>query len=151
MGDPLPASWELPCVQRLRTHAFSLSALYFNRPVWLVGGALTDPDPRDLDVVIILPDALFVACYGSDIAASGCAADMDRVDRERGLWCGSGHSANPEPVWRRWARDCAKVSEQLTRSVWRRVDFKTQIESIAIAQHPLKPQFRLDATDVLSG
>src|SRR5690606_36027440 len=41
-----------------------LSARYFGLPVCLVGSAVYRPDPLDLDVVIAVPNELFVSMYG---------------------------------------------------------------------------------------
>lgn len=117
--------------------ASGLSARYCGAPVYLVGGALTDLDPRDIDLVVPLPDDLFVACYGDTPFRVGA------VDSELAAWSDSLGSADPRPVWRRWARDCAKASRALTLAVGRAVDFKVQPER-EFARHEGCPRLRLD-------
>jgi len=93
-------------IGRLRELAPVLSARYFGRPVWLVGGALRDEEPRDYDLVVALEDELFDAAYS--------------VPADEPPWPSDTLS------WRRWARDAAKESEWLTREVNAAVDFKVQ-------------------------
>lgn len=125
-----PGLPETPCVLRAWAFASALSARYYGAPVYLVGGALTDPDPRDLDIVVPLDDELFVACYG------------DEGDVATG-WANAVRGANPPPMWRRWARDCAKTSRQMTLFCRRAVDFKVQPECY-FAIHEGLPRVRLD-------
>jgi hypothetical protein len=127
-GDPA-------CVERLRAQAPSLSMLYFGCPVYLVGGALTDPDPRDLDVVVPLPDDLFVQSYGE--GRDGWNADKTFL--AIGAWCDGRQNPDPPAIWRRWARDCAKQSEWLTAACHRRVDFKAQ-PAIQTQHHAAEPR-----------
>lgn len=107
-----------PCVLRAWIYASALSARYFGLPVYLVGGALRDFDPRDLDVVIAVPDDLFRAMHGDPFG---------KVDLAR--WSSGLRDANPPAFWRRWARDCAKQSRAMTLFCGRTVDFKTQPQS----------------------
>lgn len=111
--------------RRLRERAWWLSARYYGAPVYLVGSAVTSADPRDLDLVVILPDDLFVCCYG------------DRGEAQAlNVWrYGPGHPdrTEPPPIWMRWARDVAKQSAQLTAEMHRAVDFKVQCERFAAA------------------
>lgn len=110
--------------------AHHISALYFGSPVYLVGGAQTQDDPRDLDIVVVLTDPVFVACYGDRPAAwlpeRTEAAVKAWIDEHVGSRIGA-----PSRLWERWAVDCAKHSLQLTMALHRRVDLKTQPESYA--------------------
>jgi hypothetical protein len=108
-------------------HAASLSARYFLCPVYLVGGAVTDSDPRDVDLVIPIPDDLFKTMYGM---FPGEKYEME-------------DASNPSKHWRRWARDCAKQSRVLTLACIRAVDFKTQSQT-TFATYDGKPRVRLD-------
>ena len=124
-----------PCVLRMHSQAPSLSKLYFGLPVYLVGGALTDPDPRDIDVVVVIPDNLFVLTYG----------DRECFQKDGHIlaisqWTGDNHDPNPEKLWRRWALDCAKHNRKLTANCHRRVDFRTQPQSHAEAVYADKPR-----------
>lgn len=115
--DDLPRS---PFVLRVWAQASGLSARYFGCPVYLVGGALRDDDPRDVDIVVAMPDDLFVHSYGDHPWRVGAVHD------ELDAWECSKNNAAPAPIWRRWARDCAKQSRLLTLSCARAVDFKVQ-------------------------
>ena len=135
-----------PHVLRLRREANQIAMLYGGCPVYLVGGALTDSNPRDLDVVVILPDELFVATYGDD-EDSRVPPKMRREAWFRGRVCQfscDGFAVEPGPLWRRWARDMAKWNARLTRSIHRRVDFKTQPATLAEIHHAGRPRARLD-------
>lgn len=123
------------CVLRLHAEAPGLSLLFFGCPVYLVGGALTDPDPRDLDVIVVLPDALFVQCYGDK---GGWSADTAFL--ALGEWSRGTHDPDPPRIWRRWARDCAKLNAELTERCHRRVDFKVQWATHAAAVFSGKPR-----------
>jgi hypothetical protein len=134
----LPAGCpDTPAALRAWTYASSVSARYFGLPVYLVGGALVDKDPRDVDLVVPLPDELFAACYGDGPWSDGWVA------REVNAWAASRNWPTPAAVWRRWARDCAKQSRHLTLLVGRAVDFKTQPEG-EFARHAEKARVRLD-------
>ncbi len=95
MNLNLPKS---PFLDALLAAANPLSARYYQCPVYLVGSAMYSSDPRDLDVVIPIPEDLFVAMYGEDDGTQ----------------------------WRLWARDISKQGRELTFACRRQVDFKTQ-------------------------
>ncbi len=98
---------------QLTIHARQLSARYYGGAVYLVGSAVTSDDPRDLDLVAVIPKDLFLASYGDP----DDTWDTYRV---------ATHAAEPPAIWRRWARDCARQSAQLTMALRRAVDFKVQ-------------------------
>ena len=133
MPDGLP---QHPAVLRAWARASGLSARYFGCPVYLVGGALHDPDPRDIDLIVAMPDDLFVSSYGDHPWQIGA------TQRELDEWEMSKANANPAPVWRRWARDCAKQSRLLTTQCARAVDFKVQPQRAFDAHSG--PRIRLD-------
>lgn len=126
-----------PFVLRAWAQASGLSSRYFGCPVYLVGGALRDEDPRDVDLVVAMPDDLFVASYGDHPWRVG--ATHDELD----AWECSKSDPSPAPIWRRWARDCAKQSRLLTLSCARAVDFKVQ-PIRAFDAYATKPRIRLD-------
>jgi hypothetical protein len=130
-GVPIPARLpDTPCVLRAWIYSHALSARYYGCPVYLVGGALTDPDPRDLDIVVRVPDALFLAMY--------CDGKGDIAG-----WHDGKRESDPPTHWRRWARDCAKQGAQMTHFCARAVDFKTQPATF-FATYDDKPRVRLD-------
>ncbi|MBL8684436.1 MAG: hypothetical protein JNK05_35005 [Myxococcales bacterium] len=126
MSDADTPVWRL----MLKPMVVHLSALYFGCPVYLVGGAMTQDDPRDIDLALVLPDDLFVACYSDrrdawDATKTAAAVD-DWIAVHMGVKC-----SEPPRLWYRWAVDCAKHSRQLTLALHRRVDFKVQPETLA--------------------
>lgn len=116
-----------PLITYLDTIAHDVSRRYFGYPVYLVGGALIDQDrePRDIDLIIILPDREFRWLYGTyDDWVMGRA------------W--------PNATWLMWARDCAKQSHGLSEHARRMIDFRVQHEKVA-AHFPNEPKLRLSA------
>ena len=101
--------------------ARKFSARYYGGPVYLVGSAVTYDDPRDIDLVAIVPKALFYASYGAASAEEG--VDLFRV--------APACVDVPKP-WQRWARDCARQSADLTMTLRRAVDFKVQSDRDAV-------------------
>lgn len=96
---------------RLRVRARGLSARFYGCPVYLVGSAVTRDDPRDIDIVVVLPVDLFVAAYGDP------GDDITHFLRAWG-------EPKPGRIWQRWARECAKQGASMTREFHRSVDFK---------------------------
>ena len=97
--------------------------------------AVVDEDPRDVDLVVPVPDDLFLAMYNS-----GAPADLS-------TWSSGQREANPSKMWRLWARDCAKQSRNATMFVQRTVDFKTQPQTYFDTYSAL-PRVRLDCAFV---
>ena len=120
------------CVVRAALYAHALSARYYGLPVLLVGSALRDPDPRDVDIVIPVPDDLFLAMYG------GPADTL--AEWQSSVWA---PSTNLPKQWLRWAKDCAKQGREMTFFCRRQVDFKTQPQSY-FDTFADKPRLRLD-------
>ena len=122
--------------QRLVAIAPSLSGLYFGCPIYLVGGALHDEDPRDVDVVAVVPDQLFLASY-SELDAW---ANEQQIARSIDAWSLEYDNRLNTPkskTWERWALDCAKHNARLTIALHKRVDFKVQPETVAAQiDHP---------------
>jgi hypothetical protein len=110
-------------IQRITVRANALSLRYCGSPVYLVGSALEDTDPRDIDIVVVMTDKLFWAAYGFPDGT---------IDE----WIHGDMQENPPRIWRRWARDCMKQSILLTE--WMGgpiVDFKTQPQTWSEKQH----------------
>src|SRR5687768_17223234 len=122
----------MPAVLTMKAHATGVSARYFALPVYLVGSAITDPDPRDIDIVIPIPDHLFVHLYG------------DGFEDVRLKWPQQYWIADPPKIFIRWAVDCAKQSRHFTETCRRMVDFKTQPESL-FQRYGTMPKIRLDS------
>jgi len=119
--SPDPTTFPAACTRLAARHSTLVSARYFGLPVYLVGSALVDPDPRDIDLVVPVPAELFTAMYDVGPETPGAIP----------------------PHWRRWARDCAKQSRELTLLCRRAVDFKTQPPDV-FAEFATKPRRRLD-------
>lgn len=103
------------CVERAIHHASSVSARYYALPLYLVGSGLTSPDPRDIDLIVQVPDELFQAMY---------------------------EGGDEKAFWKRWAGDCAKQGLELTMLCRRQVDFQTQPQKVF--ERINKPRVRVD-------
>ena len=107
-------------------------AARFGFPVYLVGSSLTSPDPRDIDVRVVLSDDAFQARYG---------VLPQHADRDSwGQW-GAGS--------KRWGEDMAKISRQAAEALHRNIDFQVQAE--LIARHrgfDKRPRVRLDTLNL---
>lgn len=89
-------------------------ARYYGCDFYIVGSALRDPNPRDIDIVAKIPDDLFLAMYGND---------KDTIQ----IWIDDVESWTFQTeIWKLWARDIAKQGKELTFLAGRQVDFKTQ-------------------------
>jgi hypothetical protein len=123
-------------LQYFETMAHDVSRYYHGHPVYLVGGALRDleVEPRDVDLVCVLPDATFRWMFG------GGYADwlVGRAWPDRG-----------EGTWLRWARDTAKRSESLSEEARRLVDFRTMHEEQA-KRYADEPRLRL-SVEIIPG
>ncbi len=100
--------------QYLECWANQVAARY-GFPVYIVGSALTDADPRDVDIVCILPDEHFANRFGPADPDGWVTEYMKVGDTQR-----------------RWAREVAKFSRECTiihRAI--NVDFKVQPQMVA--------------------
>jgi len=126
---PLAAAWWL--AQVLRPWANQMAAR-FNAPVYLVGSALTEEHPRDVDVRIVLPDEAFLQRYG-------CSWEHVRLIGPSGTQ----HEAYPD-VCRYW-RDVAKLGAWASKHHSRGLNFDLQVEGSSWAeQFAGLPRIRLD-------
>jgi hypothetical protein len=114
---------------RLQLHGWACQmATRFGAPVYLVGSSLADdPNPRDVDISIVLPDDDFAARYG----------DVQAWDREMyGTEWGDGRQ--------RWAGDQVKLTRHLVTGYRMNVDLKIEPLFRAAAIYQGKPRVRLD-------
>lgn len=94
---------------------------YYGCPVYLVGSALNKTYPRDVDVVIVVPDDLFLAMYGGSRAAKNEESISTWID------CVNSYDTSKSPVlWSYWSQDIEKQGKELTYLCGLQVDFKTQ-------------------------
>ncbi len=123
-------------LQYFETLAHDVSRYYHGHPVYLVGGALRDleTEPRDVDLVCVLPAATFQWMFG------GTYADwlVGRAWPDRG-----------GGTWLRWARDTVKRSQALSEEARRLVDFRTMHEEQA-KRYDTEPRIRL-SVEILPG
>jgi len=118
-------------IEYFATLSHDLSRRYLGYPVYLVGGALLrDEEPRDVDLVIELPQDVFEYAYGK--------YDDWIVGK---VWSNE--------TWLRWARDVAKISENLSHESRRMVDFRTQHPKTSHLYRDL-PKMRL-STEIVRG
>lgn len=113
--------------EKLRPWANLVSAR-FGAPVYLVGSALREKWPRDIDVRVILPADDYVARYGSW---------LDRKDVSLVRW----------PIGaRRWAADCGKQNRYVAKVHGLNVDFQIHHEQEA-EKEEANPRVRLDEVE----
>ena len=103
-----------PTIEKLMIPIQGIIARYYGCDFYIVGSALRDPNPRDIDIVAKIPDDLFLAMYGND---------KDTIQ----IWIDDVESWTFQTeIWKLWARDIAKQGKELTFLAGRQVDFKTQ-------------------------
>lgn len=110
----------------LLRHANHLAEFY-GGPVYLVGSALRKPNPRDYDIVVIIPDTDFFHRYG-----------LTPKDWEK-----EGASGLYENRWR-WAADMIKQTRRAWSHTMENVDLKIIPEWSEAARWAKEPKFRLD-------
>jgi hypothetical protein len=120
--------------QHLRAEANALRGLY-GVPVYLVGSALFDanPQPRDWDIRLTLPDDRFKRRYG----------DAEQWEFEGG----DGHWT---AIRWRWSDDCVKQSQRLTSNLGVLVDVQIYPERYA-KRFRGRHRLRLDTRRVREG
>jgi hypothetical protein len=98
---------------------------YYGCPVYLVGSALDKTYPRDVDVVIVVPDDLFLAMYGGSKARDNNETISTWID------CVNSYDTSKSSVlWSYWSRDIEKQGKELTYLCGLQVDFKTQPQTL---------------------
>lgn len=112
-------------------------AARFGHPVWLVGSATSEENPRDVDVRVVLPDDEFEARYGP-------------VDTWH-LWLWNSVGGTPTDMAANWGRDVAKLSRSACLYVRLNIDFQVIPLSEQTKNHADKPRVRLDDLDLTSG
>lgn len=115
-------------ITRLRPWANQLAAR-FGHPVFLVGSALEEEDPRDVDVVCILPSLEFWGRYGGSLSHEAPSAQ----------W---------KPGSLRWGRDMAKLGAYASQHLGVNVDLKVQADYLADHRFPDRPRERIDNLDL---
>lgn len=103
-----------PIIEKLLVPIQGIIARYYGCEFYIVGSALNNPDPRDIDIVAKIPDELFLAMYGN--GKDTIQTWADDVDNWR----------FQSEIWKLWARDISKQGKELTFLIGRQVDFKTQ-------------------------
>ena len=106
-----------PTVKRCLAALPGIMARYYDCDFYLVGSAQTSLDPRDIDIVVNVPDELFLAMYNAKnetIETWATAVDSWTFKSE---------------MWNLWARDISKQGKELTMLAGRQVDFKTHPSS----------------------
>jgi hypothetical protein len=113
---------------QLQLHGWACQvATRFGAPVYLVGSTLTEQNPRDVDISIVLSDDDFAARYG----------DVQEWDSEMyGIAWGEGRQ--------RCAEDQVKLTRHLVTSYRMNVDLKIEPLFRAEAIYQGKPRVRLD-------
>lgn len=110
-------------------------APHYRLPVWLVGSALAEdnPEPRDYDVRLEMPDAEFAARFGP-------------VER----WAFEGAAGEWGDARRRWGSECVERTREAWAHTQLNVDFQIQPASHA-ARYAGLPKARLDRLGAFDG
>lgn len=122
-----------PSVKRLIKYLPGIVARYYNCEFYLVGSAQFNPNPRDIDIVVKIPDDLFFAMYGTGDKKESIETWVHAID----FW-----EFNSSEIWKNWAKDIAKQGKELTMIAMRQVDFKTHPASYFVTID--KPKTLLD-------
>lgn len=113
---------------RLQLHGWACQvAVRFSAPVYLVGSTLTEDDPRDTDISIVLSDDDFAARYG----------DVQEWDSEM-------YGTEWGAARQRCAEDQVKLTRHLVKGYRMNVDLKIEPLFRAEAIYQGKPRVRLD-------
>jgi hypothetical protein len=122
-----------PTVQQLIAIIPAISARYYGCSCWLVGSSQHKEakNPRDIDLVICIPDELFLAMYAGD-SCDTIETWIDSVENWKSF---------NSFIWKEWSRDISKQGKELTLAVKKQVDFKTQPESYFSSFN--KPKFKI--------
>lgn len=111
---------------RIQMTADALASRY-GGPVYLVGGALSDEEPADYDIRVVMGEADLVRLFGPDDSQG--PRDSNALTTPR--------------MWRK-LREELKRSRRLSSSLRVFVDFQIQSEAEAAVRYADKPRVRLD-------
>lgn len=117
-------------LNRLRRWANTLRQLYPDTPIYLVGSALSgsNPNPRDWDIRIIVPDEEFVIRFGN--------VEEWEIEGATGEWT--------DIRWK-WADECIKRVKSGWGATGLNIDFQIYPESHTKRVYPDDlPKLRLD-------
>ena len=126
MTKLLSAYETLDVSKRQRLHARArLVAVRFRSPVYLVGSALTSPDPRDWDVRVVMTHSTFYDVFAADLDLPQW--DKLQVDDSAAYtWKLEGQTGDWTALRRRWGRECVKLTENLAKHTKLNIDAQIQ-------------------------
>lgn len=135
----------IPCLKndRLERHANGLAG-FFGHSVFLVGSQLTRDDPRDVDLVIIIPDSEFVLRYINQFEVIG-HTDQEKCEQWGYRYLSGLYN---ESNWV-WARDMVHKNLKAMEVTSMLVDLKVLPESYHKRQYADKPKLKI-STDGFS-
>lgn len=109
-------------VEKLTNWARHMAARY-NGTVYLVGSVLHNPEPRDVDIRIVIHDHEFAARYGMEMKPCNEPPTETRLGRTAKIhW-------NEDGPTQRWVDDIAKFSAELSTMLKRNFDIKVWPDS----------------------
>jgi hypothetical protein len=130
MSEAIKLKLPLEPTHRLVRWANAIRGFY-GHPIFLVGSQITGAeDPRDVDVICVIPDHEFMLRFGPP--------DLWHQEGETGMW---GHTR-----WI-WSDDCVKKTNHGMRETGLFIDFKVLPESAHEGYHNIHkefPPYRLD-------
>lgn len=122
-----PAPWHIATdFSRTAMQMMNHYAVSYGGPVYLVGSALVEPDPYDVDIRCAIGKGDWLRLFGDPQPRPGCAAYDWPTSRLA------------------WGRDRLKQSRRLSRAFLRNIDW--QVQRVEELEHSYvgKPRLRLD-------
>ncbi len=107
----------------LSLHARHWAARY-NASVYLVGSIRSKPEPRDIDIRIIIPDHEFAARYGHELRPTEIGESHPLHKRQPALVKASLVDWNGDGPTQRWIDDIAKFGAQLSLKMRHNIDLQ---------------------------
>ena len=89
-------------------------AARYNGPVYLLGSVLHNPQPRDIDIRIVVRDHEFAARYGQPLHRLDPIPDTHPLRRRTSLVAGNFCDWNADGPTQRWIDDVAKFNAYLS-------------------------------------
>jgi len=116
--------------------------MFYGHPVYLVGSAIDKEFPRDVDLVIELPDKEFVTRYAWNVKGFN---DTIKVTEIINNWINSVvHGINCDDVVWNWGQDCSKKSLQAIEFCQYNIDFKVHPVSYCKQFFDTNPKKKVD-------
>lgn len=126
-GRPKPEPWHIATdFARTSMQMLNHFAVSYGGPIYLVGSALVDSNPYDVDIRCAIGKADWLRLFGEPYQRAGCVAYDWTTSRLA------------------WGRDRLKQSRRLSRAYLRNIDWQVQRVEELEHRYAGKPRLRLD-------